>query len=479
MPNTNPQAVTVANAKIRPLADIMAGLYNALKSAQIEYIAENWPALFPADTEVIVDGSATDGRTPITNSDVRNFMLNDAVQFLNFMEANTFASRDRVFKIAPNPAVMVFMLAAVALSIVAPVSAESPIDTLSPGQWYEVPNSRLDQSGQLPTPIPPGASGYAAIMTAWSGGVYDSKRDRLIVTGGGHADYAGNEIYAFDLTSLTWTRIWGPTPNAQIQALTDPIGEAYLNGDPRQVHTYNGLVYLPTQDLLWRHGGSLWSATGGGSIATWVFDFATNTWTRKSDVAGQNVPTATYDPVTGNVFLHKYAYLWEYNPTSETFTRRSTQSAGYSPTAAAAIDQGTRQFVFIGDGQVYSYHLDTYPTTLVLRTTTGANEVVTNNSRRPGLAWDSAAQKLVAWNGGTAVYTLDTATWVWTKHDAAATNTVTPSAPTSGGVLGRWQYLPAHNAYVVVNAISGSVYFYRLATTASPSAPSNVSIRKL
>lgn len=103
MPNSNPQAVRIANEKIRPLTDKMAGLYDALKSAQIEFTAENWTELFPNDAEVIVDGSATDGRTPITNAEVRAFMLTDAVAFLTALEASSNAGRNRVFKIATNP----------------------------------------------------------------------------------------------------------------------------------------------------------------------------------------------------------------------------------------------------------------------------------------------------------------------------------------------------------------------------------------
>lgn len=103
MPNSNPQSVRIANEKIRVLADRIGQLYNALKSAQIEYTAEGWGALFPNDAEVIVDGSATDGRTPITNADVRFFMLTDAVGILTALEANANAGRDRVFKIAVHP----------------------------------------------------------------------------------------------------------------------------------------------------------------------------------------------------------------------------------------------------------------------------------------------------------------------------------------------------------------------------------------
>jgi len=103
MANTNVQAIKIANEKIRPLADLFGQLYNRLKSAQIEYTAEGWGALFPNDATVIGDGSDTDGRTPITNADVRSFMLTDATAFLNALEASTNAGRDRVFKIAPNP----------------------------------------------------------------------------------------------------------------------------------------------------------------------------------------------------------------------------------------------------------------------------------------------------------------------------------------------------------------------------------------
>lgn len=103
MANTNVQAIKIANEKIRPLADLFGQLYNRLKSAQIEYTAEGWGSLFPNDAQVISDGSDVDGRTPITNADVRNFILTDATAFLNALEASTNAGRDRVFKIAVNP----------------------------------------------------------------------------------------------------------------------------------------------------------------------------------------------------------------------------------------------------------------------------------------------------------------------------------------------------------------------------------------
>jgi hypothetical protein len=103
MPNTNPQAISVANNKIRPAADRIGQLYNLFKALQAEYAADNWGVLFPADNEIIVDGSEIDGRTPITNNDVRTFILTVAAGFITTMEASANAQRNNILKIAVNP----------------------------------------------------------------------------------------------------------------------------------------------------------------------------------------------------------------------------------------------------------------------------------------------------------------------------------------------------------------------------------------
>ena len=40
------------------------------------------------------------------------------------------------------------------------------------------------------------------IVYAWSGGTVDTVKGRLLVWGGGHSDYWGNELYALDVASL-------------------------------------------------------------------------------------------------------------------------------------------------------------------------------------------------------------------------------------------------------------------------------------
>ena len=102
MANTNPQAVRVANEKIRVAADRMGQLYNFFKALQAEGTAEVWTSLFPANAETISDGADVDGRAIITNQEVRDF-IGDVTAFIAWIEANANVIRNRTLKIAVNP----------------------------------------------------------------------------------------------------------------------------------------------------------------------------------------------------------------------------------------------------------------------------------------------------------------------------------------------------------------------------------------
>jgi len=103
MPNTNPQAILVANTKIRPLADRFGQLFNLCKSLQAEAVAEGWTAMFAGGAgNILVDGSATDGRSIITDADVASF-ITDVSTFITDMEAASNVRRNRALKIAVNP----------------------------------------------------------------------------------------------------------------------------------------------------------------------------------------------------------------------------------------------------------------------------------------------------------------------------------------------------------------------------------------
>lgn len=110
MPNTNPEAIRVANERGRPYADRMGHAANLTTLLTALAIAEGWfgggSALFPADDEVIVDGSAVDGRAPVTNNDLRRLFLNVGQDFTSWLDTDVVAGvtrRDLILKVAVNP----------------------------------------------------------------------------------------------------------------------------------------------------------------------------------------------------------------------------------------------------------------------------------------------------------------------------------------------------------------------------------------
>lgn len=328
------------------------------------------------------------------------------------------------------------------------------IDDLQPGHWYEVPNSHIRD--HVPVPSPPGNP--RSVIQAWSGGAYDTKRDRLIVWGGGHNDYGGNEIYVFDVNTLKWSRIWGPSQIEMIQAQKGgECVDTYADGNPVSRHTYNGLQYLPSLDKFWIHSGSRYCGGGSRGKDTWIFDFDSLMWERKSDSPDSKLGEISgYDPVTGHVFVVERRDILEYDPVVDTWTDRGD---GYAPNYMTAdVDPENRLLVAVGDGLVRVWDLNTWQYTASQPTTDGSAIV---NSNAAGFVYDPVIKRFVGWIGGTDVYTLDVKTWTWEKHSPAATNTVTPTQPPEKGTYGRFRYIPSRNAYIVINNIDENVYIYK------------------
>jgi chitodextrinase len=348
-----------------------------------------------------------------------------------------------------------------------------PLDTLQPGHWYEVPNSTIRP--YLPSPLPLGISGPGSITDAWNGGFFDSARNRYVVMGGGHGDYAGNEMYGFDLNTLQWSRFWGPTPNSQIPPVGSASVEVYGDGNPSSRHTYSGIQYLPNADKYFVHGGSLWSGSGGMGNYTWVFNPSNGIWAQRAGISncygGSSVPFTAYDPNTGNIYAHKYVSLCEYNPVTDTWKTRGGDGAGYSPNATAVFDSKRRQFCLIGHGATKCYDMASTASSIPLQTRATTGDKTAENGNYPGVEYDPISDKIVAWVGGADVYTLDLTTKVWTRFPVASSNTLTPTVPTHTGTHGRWRYIPSKNIFIVINGIDQNVYAYKLSSGTGAPAP--------
>jgi hypothetical protein len=150
---------------------------------------------------------------------------------------------------------------------------------------------------------------FGAILGEYSGAAFAdaySALGAIIIQGGGHAGWWGNDVHVGDLTSLTWTRIVDPSPEclcpnnkAFLAKPRNRLNQFLADRTPKTVHTYARPQYMPPS----------WSASGpkgayvkltGGVQSMHVFaekvDLATPSWNpiTPEEEAGLHVGLALY-----------------------------------------------------------------------------------------------------------------------------------------------------------------------------------------
>lgn len=332
-----------------------------------------------------------------------------------------------------------------------PEPAPITLADVKPGQWAQLRNTRI--RSVLPGVVQSGSP--SSIVAAWSGGTVDTARSRLLIWGGGHTDYRGNEMYALDLATLSINRITDPSPSTSSDACTSALPD----GTPTSRHTYDGLTYLGHADKLFAVNGSM-APCGSGDPATWTFDFATNRWKLMLPEAPWTEPYGTmavYDPVSELVYVKSSGgSFYSYSLESNVYTRLNKTDMPVDYHLTATIDSKRHKFVMVGDGvQV----IDLATNTMSTVTTSNAPALVSAR-QSPGLAYDARADRIVAWQGGGNVYALDMDTGVWTQ---VATNPG-PTAPSKEqGTFGRWGYIPQYGVFALVNDVDENAWVFRLA----------------
>jgi hypothetical protein len=99
---TDKSAIVFANERVRPVADELARAYRDAKTILAFWQAKGMAAFFPNDATGADDGSASDGRTPITGADV-NALVFECNAIVTRYEANSSAILFSILKIAVNP----------------------------------------------------------------------------------------------------------------------------------------------------------------------------------------------------------------------------------------------------------------------------------------------------------------------------------------------------------------------------------------
>lgn len=102
------------------------------------------------------------------------------------------------------------------------------------------------------------------VINAWSSMGWDSKRHRICLFGGGHANTNDSALYVWDGESGQWMvgyytpeNVVGENPNGDQQTKDGHLVH------PQSAHTYSGNNYLPVLDRFYTHGGAA-TQWGGG-----------------------------------------------------------------------------------------------------------------------------------------------------------------------------------------------------------------------
>ncbi|MDQ6620468.1 MAG: hypothetical protein M3Z31_12380 [Pseudomonadota bacterium] len=139
-----------------------------------------------------------------------------------------------------------------------------------------------------------GAMGFAAITEAWNSAAYASRfgaSGSMIVFGGGHNDYFGSDVHAFDLESREWRRIsdgfvgGGDGDYGAGASYSDSV---YPDGSPLPPHTYDYVQYDPAgNDYILLKGQTELGKSVKAVAVPHLFNLDTRRWRR-----GPRHPTA-------------------------------------------------------------------------------------------------------------------------------------------------------------------------------------------
>lgn len=155
------------------------------------------------------------------------------------------------------------------------LSVEVIAQGLPPGPgWHSLPNTAMTSvcvgnisNGMYTDSTMTSTTAYdfnCNEVIPWSGAAADDQNHRLILWGGGHSDYAGDEVFVLNLNGTpAWqlfTKPTTPIPNVGDGKNWEGLNPYYVRlsdggtykpgASPASRHTYNGLQYIPSEQAL-------------------------------------------------------------------------------------------------------------------------------------------------------------------------------------------------------------------------------------
>lgn len=352
-------------------------------------------------------------------------------------------------------------------------------------------------------PEPYNSYACSSVISAWSGGAFDEKRNRMVIYGGGHGDSWYNNIFTFDVVAMKWERQsempigaasapptgWrdyrldtcGFYPKGAVTLPDSVLKNGYVDPakcfeepvlsqldlqQPRSSHTYGTFFVDRVQDRYCSISAAFYPNAQASSPTIPCFDPNTKKWTRMADrparVGGM-----------GQTALDSNGNVWSISAGSGLIGRYDPTTNAWTTFGLNNYDGGGGTDVDRKRNQLYSYEPSTglrrwnlLSSSSLLANKTYADVVATGDTptgvgTRPGFTYADASDRFYAWGGGRDVYTFDPATSTWKRFTA---NGDDPGAQQKWGTYGRFRHVPSRNVFVLINDISQDVYIYKPAS---------------
>lgn len=304
---------------------------------------------------------------------------------------------------------------------------------------------------------------WHSAVSAWNYGTWGE----LLTWGGGHTDYAGNEVYAFDIYSSTWSRL---TDASTASGGSESAG-TFGDGEPRPGHSYDLLEWSPTDSTMFYIAQAGIYSSGNSYDNMWEFHRPTLTWTKVADINGTPTQGGYCGYDEENEVIYTLGQL-NWGETYENDHLSIDRSNSYSEALINADDSD----LIYNDGMNGTFYLDTIWVVgdgdLVAITTGGSKSVKSGShtvKSDQGPGWDIAPfdglwlrtnhNYLIGYdsnNSADDVYRYNTSDNSW------ATITMTAGAGTSvtnvsEGIRGLFGYYESLNCYLLCTSITDTV----------------------
>lgn len=302
--------------------------------------------------------------------------------------------------------------------------------------------------------IDKGALATNSGILAYSGMALDTVNRQLLVFGGGHWDYVGNEVWALDLNTLTWNQMYNPT-----------CGNPAFPGTR---HSYDTTEFIPSIGEMYIQGKVGWYGDCDGELGTWTYNFATNSWTNRNSggpaPSGDGAATA-YDPIN-DVVWHIAEYgTWKYDPHTGNYTQVNT-SGTHNGTIELGMTYDANRHVLWAFGSEYPSLNDLWMYDIANNKWTNVSHSgdVPSPSGGYGLAFDAANDVLLVFNSGT-LWSYNPNTSNWTQENPSA------RPPNFGRIHGDFKYDPVNRVVFLVTGTPIETWAYRYGSGVLDSMP--------